>query len=105
MDKHLKKGGNVLRIKQNNSKIVHVKKWIRKPKRMIIALNNGTFKVDMFHSNIIISQNLELCLSLNSEQSTYFIKDIRQFSCDEMLGDRLTFALSVLKEFAETDTK
>ncbi|XP_065576839.1 serine/threonine-protein kinase PLK1-like [Artemia franciscana] len=111
MDENLTEGGDVLQNKLSKRQLVHMKRWVRTPKAIIMQLDNGTLQVNFFrdHTKVIIrsgsSESDPFITYINSirQYSTYRLIDVRQNSCYIQLRERLNFALAVLKEFTELD--
>ncbi|EFX82812.1 hypothetical protein DAPPUDRAFT_302355 [Daphnia pulex] len=94
---------------------VHMKRWVRTPKAIIMQLDNNTLQINFFkdHTKIVLSADTTSTSAvtqywvtyINSDRlsATYRLVDISQLGCESTLRERLVFALTVLREFAELD--
>lgn len=92
-----------------------MKRWVRTPKAIIMQLDNNTLQINFFkdHTKIVLSADTSSTSAvtqywvtyINSERlsATYRLVDISQLGCESTLRERLVFALTVLREFAELD--
>lgn len=107
MDENLTEGGN---NQHNQSSFVHIKRWVRTPKAIIMQLDNNTLQINFFkdHTKIILSVDAMThywvtYIGSDRLSTAYRLDDISQFGCEPTLHQRLVFALTVLREFAELD--
>lgn len=107
MDENLTEGGD---NQQDQTSFVHMKRWVRTPKAIIMQLDNNTLQINFFkdHTKIILSADPAQsywATYVNSDRlsATYRLDDISQQGCESTLHQRLVFALTVLREFAELD--
>lgn len=107
MDENLTEGCD---NQQNQSSYVHMKRWVRTPKAIIMQLDNNTLQINFFedHTKIILStdsttQYWVTYIDSDRLSTTYRLEDISKYGCESTLRQRLVFALTVLREFSELD--
>ncbi|XP_046456835.1 serine/threonine-protein kinase PLK1-like [Daphnia pulex] len=127
MDENLTEGGDSQQQQEQASttpstspvhrrrSFVHMKRWVRTPKAIIMQLDNNTLQINFFkdHTKIVLSADTTSTSAvtqywvtyINSDRlsATYRLVDISQLGCESTLRERLVFALTVLREFAELD--
>ncbi|XP_043230271.1 serine/threonine-protein kinase PLK1-like [Amphibalanus amphitrite] len=92
---------------------VHMRRWVRTHKAIIMQLSNGTLQINFFkdHTKVILSAagpSSELTVTyINSERraASYPLVDLSGIGCSRALRDRLEYATVVLREFSDHDLK
>jgi len=119
MDENLTEGGDSQPLPTyRRCSFVHMKRWVRTPKAIIMQLDNNTLQINFFkdHTKIVLSADTTssstspghghyLVTYINSERlsATHRLLDISVQGCEPILRERLNYALTVLREFAELD--
>lgn len=91
------------------SVIPHVRRWDRTPKSIIMQLSNGTFQINFFkdHTKIVIAGDCTdvsiMFISSDRQSFTYRLSQLAELGCDAMVRERLVYALSCLRQYAELD--
>ncbi|KAG7165484.1 serine/threonine-protein kinase PLK2-like [Homarus americanus] len=91
------------------SVIPHVRRWDRTPKSIIMQLSNGTFQINFFkdHTKIVIAGDRTdvsiMFISSDRQSFTYRLSQLAELGCDAMVRERLVYALSCLRQYAELD--
>lgn len=89
--------------------IPHVRRWDRTPKSIIMQLSNGTFQINFFkdHTKIVIAGDRTdvsiMFISSDRQSFTYRLSQLAEVGCDAMVRERLVYALSCLRQYAELD--
>ncbi|XP_068228499.1 serine/threonine-protein kinase PLK2-like [Palaemon carinicauda] len=89
--------------------IPHVRRWDRTPKSIIMQLSNGTFQINFFkdHTKVVIAGDRTdvnvMIISSDRQSFTYRLSQIAELGCDAMVRERLVYALSCLRQYAELD--
>ncbi|XP_064114868.1 serine/threonine-protein kinase PLK1-like isoform X1 [Macrobrachium nipponense] len=89
--------------------IPHVRRWDRTPKSIIMQLSNGTFQINFFkdHTKVVIAGDSTdasvMIISSDRQSFTYRLSQIAGLGCDAMVRERLVYALSCLRQYAELD--
>ncbi|KAK4317164.1 hypothetical protein Pmani_011744 [Petrolisthes manimaculis] len=89
--------------------IPHVRRWDRTPKSIIMQLSNGTFQINFFkdHTKIVIAgerTDVSIMFISGERQSfTYRLSQLAEVGCEAMVRERLVYALSCLRQYAELD--
>ncbi|XP_045117846.1 serine/threonine-protein kinase PLK1-like isoform X2 [Portunus trituberculatus] len=89
--------------------IPHVRRWDRTPKSIIMQLSNGTFQINFFkdHTKIVIAGERSdvsiMFISSDRQSFTYRLSQLAEVGCDAMVRERLVYALSCLRQYAELD--
>ncbi|XP_018018894.1 serine/threonine-protein kinase PLK1 [Hyalella azteca] len=91
--------------------IPHIRRWDRTPKSIIMQLSNGTFQINFFkdHTKIVVSGERcdeDACLlyiNADRQSCAYRLADIASAGCDAAIRERLVYALSCLRQYAELD--
>jgi len=91
---------------------IHMRRWVRTHKAIIMQLTNGTLQINFFkdHTKVIVSAVSagELMVTyINSERraASYRLEEVAAAGCSRAVRERLEYAATVLREFAELDAK
>ncbi|XP_064625588.1 serine/threonine-protein kinase PLK1-like [Lineus longissimus] len=89
---------------------IFMKKWFRTSKAIVMYLSSGTLQVNFFedHTKIIMSTAIdgEYLLTLideNRRATTYYLEDITQLGCDDVIRDRLVYSYGMLKNILDIE--
>ncbi|CAL4122258.1 unnamed protein product, partial [Meganyctiphanes norvegica] len=112
MEENLTEAGDTRAVRAAHSRtsvIPHVRRWDRTPKSIIMQLSNGTFQINFFkdHTKIVIAGERSdvsvMFISSDRQSFTYRLSQIAELGCDAMIRERLVYALSCLRQYAELD--
>ncbi|XP_069993490.1 serine/threonine-protein kinase PLK1-like [Penaeus vannamei] len=112
MEENLTEAGDARSARAATSRasvIPHVRRWDRTPKSIIMQLSNGTFQINFFkdHTKIVIAGDRTdvsvMFISSDRQSFTYRLTQIAELGCDAMVRERLVYALSCLRQYAELD--
>ncbi|RUS82584.1 hypothetical protein EGW08_009658 [Elysia chlorotica] len=113
MDEHLIQGGDL--EYSSNSDVVSwsgalfLKKWFRTAKAIVLYLSDGTLQVNFFddHTKLILSsvKGDYMVTYIDPERvaRTYGMAHILQDGCTSDIGERMTFARSMLKNLVDIE--
>lgn len=112
MEENLTEAGDNRAVRAGHSRvpaIPHVRRWDRTPKSIIMQLSNGTFQINFFkdHTKIVLAGERSdvsvMFISSDRQSFTYRLSQISELGCDAMIRERLVYALSCLRQYAELD--